>query len=75
MNEKRGIILINEDTGERKEFASINKAASFLETNFFNVQRAALSNTKWHGWRVFESPDAIRERIAMLQEHLKYLEG
>ena len=71
----RGIILINEDTGERQEFKSINGAASFLRANFFQVQRAALYNGTLGGWRVYEDPDAIREHIADLEEQLNILEG
>lgn len=70
----RGIILINESTGERKDMASVNAAASFLGTNFFNVQRAALYNGAYKGWRIYETPDAIRQHIKDLEAQLKVLE-
>lgn len=69
----RGIILINEETGERKEFHSVNGAASFLGTNFFNVQRAALYNGMYKGWRVYETPEAIRQHIEDLTKQLQIL--
>ena len=71
----KGIIIINEETGERKDFNSINGAASFLRTTFANVQRAAIYNGMWKGWRVYESPDSIRKHIEDLEGQLKVLEG
>lgn len=68
-------MLINMETGERKDLASINAAASFLGTNFSNVQRAAIYNGTLHGWRVYESPEAIKRHIAELERQLKDLEG
>lgn len=73
--EKKSIVLINEATGERKELGSINAAARFLGTTFFAVQRAAMYNGTWDGWRVYDNPDTIRMRIAALEEQLKVVEG
>lgn len=72
---KRAIVLINEYGGERKDFDSINAAASFLGTNFSNIQRQAISNGTLRGWRVYESPDSIRQHIKELEDQLKILEG
>ena len=71
----KGIILINKDTGERKDFPSVNAAAGFLQTNFSNVQRAAVYNGTWKGWKVYESPDSIRKHISDLENQLKELES
>lgn len=71
---KRAIVIINEETGERQEFDSINAAAYRLETNFANVQRAAIYNGVIKGWRVYESPDAIRKHIIELELQLAELE-
>lgn len=70
---KRGIVLINEETGERTDFESINAAAVFLGTNFSNLQRAALYNGKLKDWRVYESPEAIGAHIRDLEEQLRIL--
>lgn len=75
INKMRGIVLINEDSGERQEFKSINGAASFLSTTFASVQRAAIYNGVVRGWRVYEDPEAIRLHIADLEAQLKVLEG
>lgn len=72
---KRAIVLINEETGERKDFDSINGAAVFVGVNFFNLQRAAIYNGVLKGWRVYESASAIRKHIEELKDQLKALEG
>lgn len=72
---KRAIVLINEESGERKDFNSINGAAKFLGATFGNVQTAAIYNGTWKGWRVYESADTIRQHIKELQEQLKVVEG
>ena len=74
-NNKRVIILINEETGERKDCASINAAARFLSATFGNVQTAAVYNGVCKGWRVYESPESIRQHIKDYQAQLKILEG
>lgn len=73
--QQRAIILINEETHELKDFASINSAASFLGTNFSNMQRAAVYNGIIKGWKVYESPKTIRKHILELQEQLAFLES
>lgn len=72
---KKEIILISTETGERKDFSSINGAARFLGVVFRNIQNAALYNGIVKGWRVFESPDTIRKHIEELKEQLRILEG
>ena len=71
---KREIVAIDEMTGERRDFSSINAAAAFLGTNFSNVQRAAMSNGICNGWRLYESARTIKEHIKELQAQLKVLE-
>lgn len=71
----RKIVLINEETGERKDCKSINEAARFLSAQFLHVQRAAMYNGMVKGWRVYEDPDTIRQHIADLEEQLKFLEN
>lgn len=72
---KRKIILINEQTGERKDFASINAAAGFLGSNFANVQMQAFRNATLRGWRVYEDAETIRQHIKALEEQLKIIES
>lgn len=70
-----GIVLVNEETGEKKEFKSINAAARFLQTNFQSVQRAAIANGVRSGWRVFENAASIRKHIKVLEDQLKIVEN
>lgn len=72
---KRGIVLINEDSGERKEFSSINSAARFLKTNFANIQMTAFRGGSCRGWLVLEDAGSIRRHIKDLEEQLKIVEG
>lgn len=72
---KKSIILINLETGERKDFSSINGAAKFLGCVFRNVQNAALYNGNIKGWKVYEAPETIRKHIEDLEGQLKVLEG
>ena len=72
---KRSIILINEETGDSREFESINAAARFINAGFSHIQRAALYNGTYKGWKVYESPDAIRQHISDLEQQLRELEG
>lgn len=71
---KRAIVLINEVTGERKDFPSLNGAARFLGATFANVQTAAMYNGVCKGWRVYESADTIRKHIKDLEAQLKIVE-
>lgn len=75
MKATRSIIAIRESDGERRGFSSINEAAGALGTNFYNIQRTAMSNGTYKGWRIYESPDAIRQHIKDLEAQLKVLEG
>ena len=75
MIKHRGIVLINTESGARKEFKSLNGAARFLGTTFFNVQRAAMYNGMLSGWKVYEDPDSIRKHIADLEAQIKELES
>lgn len=68
---RKGIIAINEETGERKDFPSINAAARELESTFKNIQTAAIYNGYVKGWRVYESADTIRLHIKDLERQLE----
>lgn len=75
MKENKAIIGINEDTGEKVVFGSINEAARKLESNFDAVNKAADRNGVVKGWRIYPSAENIRRRIALLEEQLKIVEG
>lgn len=70
----RAIVLVNEETGERKDFKSVNAAALFLGTVFANVQKSAMTNGTLRGWRVYEDADTIRRHIEELKKQLKIVE-
>lgn len=72
---RKSLVLINVETGERKNMESINAAARFLGSIFRNVQNAALYNGVVKGWRIYEDAKTIKAHIAALQEQLKVVEG
>lgn len=74
INERKGIVIINVETGERKDFDSINAAARFLGATFCNIQKAGIYNGVCKGWKVYESADTIRQHIKDLEAQLKIVE-
>lgn len=75
MKENKAIIGINEETGEKVVFKSINAAAKSLGAIFDEVNKAAYRNGVVRGWRIYPSAENIRRRIALLEEQLKIVEG
>lgn len=71
----RPIIAINETTGERKEFSGLYAAGKELGANHVQVLFAVLVGQIVKGWRVYDKPDKIRERIKELEAQIKMLEG
>ena len=71
----RRVIAINQETGERKEFPGVYAAARFFQVCHPQVLMALGMGHAVCGWRVYDDPARIRERIADLEEQLKMLEG
>lgn len=72
---KTALVLINEQTGERREYASQNEAARGIGASFQNLQMARFRCGTVNGWRVYDSPEGIRAQIKELQARLDELEG
>ena len=75
MKENKKIIGINEDSGEKRVFNSINSAARELGANFDAVNKAAERNGIVKGWRIYPSAENIQRRIALLETQLKIVES
>ena len=69
----RKTILIKDK--QRKEVASEYAASKILGVSVSSVQQAKRWGTEVKGWRVYDTPDKILERIAELEEQIKFLEG
>lgn len=69
------VIGINESTGEKVLFNSINEAARHIGSTFQGVQIAIMRNGIVRGWRVYDSPEVIREKIAALKKMLNFVEN
>ena len=71
----RKVIAINPETGDRKDFDSIYMAAkSFGVGHASIIQALDRDNGFINGWRVYDSPDRLRKKIAELEERIKMLE-
>ena len=75
MKQNRKVIAINEQTGERKEFGSVYAFSKDLGVTIHAAQQAQERNGVCCGWKVYDSPDRIRERIKELEAQIKMLEG
>lgn len=71
----RKVIAISEETGERMEFGSVYALAREIGVTIPAVQQAQERCGVCKGWRIYDSPDRIRERIKKLQNQLKIVEG
>ena len=69
----KGIVLINEQTGERRDFSSINSAAKSIGSTFQSIQIAANTNGTRNGWRVYFNEKTLRVMIAGLEAQLDIL--
>ena len=75
MRVKRKVIAIHEITGERKEFESAYVAAKALGCSISAVQASFDRAGTVFGWKIFDTPDRIRERIKELEEQIQLLEN
>jgi len=60
---------------EKKKVASEYAAAKELNVTVTAVQLAKVKGTEVKGWKVYDTPEKILERIAELEEQIKFLEG
>lgn len=70
-----GLVLVNEETGEKVEVQSQNEAARLIGTSYQNLQMARLRCGTVKGWRVYDTPEGLRAQIKELQARLDELEG
>lgn len=67
---KRKVISFAAD-GMRKEWDSEYAFAKEMGVSITAVQLAKRSNGTCAGWRIYDAPDMIRERIKELEDQLK----
>ena len=73
--EARKVVAINQATGERREFESASECAIFLHTMSAGVLQALNRNGVCLGWRMYDTADYLRKRIAELERRLEEIEG
>ena len=71
----RKVIAICEQTGERMEFGSVYALAKEIGVTIPAVQQAQERCGVCKGWRIYDAPERIRERIKKLQAQLKIVES
>lgn len=72
---QRKVIAINETTGERQEFDSVYAASKALGVSVQAVQLAQGLCGVCRGWRIYDEPERIRERIEDLKNQLLIVEN
>ena len=75
MRPYRKVIGINTQTGEKKEWDGIYEFAKEVNTCSANARQALGRNGLCCGWRLYDTPDRLRERIAELEAQIEVLEG
>lgn len=71
----RPVIAIHEETGERRDFSGMYETGRVLGVGHVQVLMAIMTGQSVRGWRVYDTPDKIRERIKELEKQIKMLEG
>lgn len=74
MRDLRKVVAVNVATGERREFPSSTECALFLHTMSAGVLQALNRNGVCCGWRLYDSAETLRKRIAELQKQLEEVE-
>lgn len=71
----RKVIAINEQTGERREFSGIYQAAKALGTSTPSVSISLAMGTAVKGWKVYDTPEMMRQRIEEIKKQIKIVEN
>ena len=72
---RRSVIAVNEMTGERKFFESVYACAKYMNVCTQAVQLAQGLGGVCKGWRIYDEPERIRERIEDLKNQLVIVES
>jgi hypothetical protein len=71
----RKVIAISDETGERREFHSAYAMAKELGVADATVFQALDRCGYVLEWRVFDTPEVYRDKIKMIQECIRIVEG
>ena len=71
----RPVIAIHEETGERRDFSGLYETGRVLGVGHVQVLMSIMSGQAVRGWRVYDVPEKIRERIKQMEQDIKMLEG
>lgn len=68
------VIAINKETGERRVFECVFECANAFEVSNSAVLVAVARGTSVKGWKLYDSPENIRNRIKELEKQIEMLE-
>lgn len=71
----RKVIAIHEQTGERREFVSAWAMSQEIGVTHRAVIQALERGGTCKGWKVYDTPEVIREKIWEMKEQIKMLEA
>lgn len=71
----KGVIAINKNTGERRNYESVIECSRDFSVSNAAILVAVARGTSVKGWKLYDTPDNIRQRISELQEQLQFLEN
>lgn len=69
------VIAINNETHRRLYFNCVYECAQALGVSNSAVLVAVARNTSVRGWKLYDTPDNIRQRILDLENQITFLEN
>ena len=68
------VIAINKETGERRVFECVYECANTFGVSNSAILVAVVRGTSVKGWKLYDSPENIRNRIKELEKQIEMLE-
>ena len=70
----KGIIAVNKDSGERRYYNSVIECSREFSVSNAAIIVAVARGTSVKGWKMYDTPDNIRQRIQELEKQIEFLE-
>lgn len=70
----KGIIAVNKDSGERRYYNSVIECSRDFSVSNAAIIVAVARGTSVKGWKMYDTPDNIRQRIQELEKQIEFLE-
>jgi len=73
-NVRRPLIAVNEETGERVRFDRVADCTDYFGVKRASVLHAVAMGSYIKGWRIYDTPEKLREKIEEIKKIIKKLE-